>query len=62
MTLLQKNSAVRDWLDLARISNLPTIVTDSLVGIAIGLSMEAAAATGFTFQGATIAVIFGMCA
>ena len=62
MTLLQKNSAVRDWLDLARISNLPTIVTDSLVGIAIGLTMEAAAATGFTFQGATIAVIFGMCA
>ena len=62
MTLLQKNSAVRDWLDLARISNLPTIVTDSLVGIAIGLSMEAAAATGFTFQSATIAVIFGMCA
>ena len=62
MTILQKNSAVRDWLDLARISNLPTIVTDSLVGIAIGLSMEAAAATGFTFQGATIAVIFGMCA
>lgn len=62
MTLLQKKSAVRDWLDLARISNLPTIVTDSLVGIAIGLSMEAAAATEFTFQSATIEVIFGMCA
>ena len=62
MTLLQKNSAVRDWCDLARISNLPTIVTDSLVGIAIGLSIEAATTTGFTFQGATIAVIFGMCA
>ena len=62
MTLLQKNSAVRDWLDLALISNLPTIVTDSLVGVAIGLSIEAATTTGFTFQSATIAVIFGMCA
>lgn len=62
MNLLQKNSAVRDWLDLARISNLPTIVTDSLVGITIGLTIESAAAPGFTFQSATIAVIFGMCA
>ena len=62
MTLLQKNSAVRDWCDLARISNLPTIVTDSLVGVAMGISYVGHRGGSFEFQSATIAVIFGMCA
>ena len=38
MTFLLRYPAIRDWMDLCRVSNLPTILADCLVGLAIAVT------------------------
>ncbi len=59
---MQRHSRIRDWMDLCRVSNLPTIVSDSLLGISIGIIFNLAAGSReVEFLGGAIEVVIGMC-
>lgn len=67
MALLQRHSPIRDWLDLARASNLPTIVTDCLLGVGMGLMLAGDLLSWWPLDNSRaiwpiIATIVGMCA
>jgi len=67
MPLLQRYSPLRDWLDLARASNLPTIVTHCLLGVGMALMLDGDSISWWPLTSATalwpiIATTIGMCA
>ena len=62
MELLKKRSFAADWLGLTRASNLPTILTDAHVGIAMGILACAVARVGAPDQPLLLAATMaGMC-
>ncbi len=62
LELLHKRSLAADWLALARASNLLTIVTDSHVGLAMGLMACAIANVGVPNDPMLLAAVMaGMC-
>lgn len=67
MALLQRHSPIRDWLDLARASNLPTIVTDCLLGVGMGIMLTGDLLSWWPLDNSRaiwpiIATTIGMCA
>lgn len=62
MQLIRRHTIASDWLELTRASNIPTVVTDGLVGVAMAALLGADTNAPLGFSLGVFESILGMCA
>lgn len=62
MQLIRRHTIASDWLELTRASNIPTVVTDALVGVAMAALLGADTNATFGLSSGVFESIASMCA